>query len=738
MIPLHLKNRLGGLKIMAYKRVTYEEFDINDLDKNKDFYKVRFNKGGRKIKAKYLNLCCGFDIETSTIGNHSYMYCWQVCLDNISIVGRKWEQFFELQDKLLKYYNIDVKKKEKILFWVANLSYEFQFIRKRVDIERIFAKESREPISVSLKNGIEFQDALAISGGSLEGLAKDFTKTQKKKVTLPDGTVISDLDYTKIRNSMTPLTDEELDYIYSDVEILSEFARYMFDKYASEEYMPITKTSILRTDVKERAYKMIEEGRFKRFSKRSHLENYIRSLYPKTEKEYNAEMFFLFKGAVTHGNVASMGRVLEDLEAFDLTSSYPFVLLTEKYPVTPFQRVDIKRFEELKNFDEYAYKMLVKFKNFEATTDHTIESKHKFVNFYKNGKPLRGKDCPKHIDDNGRIMFAEEAVLYINDVDLEILQDFYKWDSYEIGFCDEAKKGYLPAYLIEPMIENYIEKDKLKAAGLDGTPEYAEKKAYVNSIFGMCCTRLVDEDITYVNGEWGHDVIRNHRGEVKSYDEKIKGSVLSPYWGIYCTSYAKRNLCKYLLFPMHKDCHYYDTDSLKISNIDRNMWVIDEYNKMCDNKVKNACSYYGFDVDSIIGLGQFDHEGHVYRFKTLGAKRYVMDFEKKGKKRAFVNVIAGLGKGKVKAYCDEKGYDYFDFFKDGMEIPEDFTNKLRCDYDGDRPHCEEVEDYLGNKEVMEELSSVALLPVGFTMNMTRDFINIINDFYKRWERGIAC
>ena len=49
------------------------------------------------------------------------------------------------------------------------------------------------------------------------------------------------------------------------------------------------------------------------------------------------------RGGNTHANRALAGRILEDVDSWDLVSSYIFSLLARKYPITAFNaygRVD--------------------------------------------------------------------------------------------------------------------------------------------------------------------------------------------------------------------------------------------------------------------------------------------------------------------------------------------------------------------------------------------------------------
>ena len=131
-------------------------------------------KGGRK-PIYYMQLYCGFDIETTNIiydnTKTAYMYIWQLAFNDFVLLGRTWEEFIQVIT-MVKRLN-GLSKSTRIIIWIANLSFEFQFIRKRVNITRVFAKEKRKPMYAMIDDCIELRDPLLISGGSLAQLAKE-------------------------------------------------------------------------------------------------------------------------------------------------------------------------------------------------------------------------------------------------------------------------------------------------------------------------------------------------------------------------------------------------------------------------------------------------------------------------------------------------------------------------------------------------------------------------------------
>ena len=136
---------------------------------------------------KYIRIRAGFDIETTRIGNYAYMYHWQLSWNDDDLLLRKWSDFEFLISEINQWLQ---PKKAYILFWVANLGHEFAFLSRRFHWDKIFARESHNPLT-AVTGCVEFRECLSISGqGGLANLAKNFCTTQKLK---------GDLDYNVIR-----------------------------------------------------------------------------------------------------------------------------------------------------------------------------------------------------------------------------------------------------------------------------------------------------------------------------------------------------------------------------------------------------------------------------------------------------------------------------------------------------------------------------------------------------------
>jgi hypothetical protein len=723
-----------------YKWADYTIYDIDDGDTVNDFLQV-FPDDPPRItigKREYLRLPGSFDIETTRSGKLAYMYHGQFGVGHTIMLYRTWDQYTQIIQGIQQYLHLH---KLRLIVWVANLSHEWMFIQYRHTWTSVFAKQPCQPLR-SVAQRIEYREALSISGqGGLANLAKNYCKTKKAK---------GDLDYTKLRNYYTKLNKTEKGYTIADCAILLEFGYKMFELYCAQpgDKIPMTQTGICRKMVRDAVAGTGKEPQIKQK---------IRELYPKTQEIYNYLMLRLFRGGYTHANIYwassdDVNQVIENVIGFDYTSSYPAVMLHDmcKYPYTRFITIhDLQndgRFitDPRCNLQDDALILNITYHGLRCKTLHTIESDHKIITgggFGAEGVCL----------DNGRIICADHMTVCQTELDYMIYCKFYEWDSIDIISAQTAKKGSLPKYLTQPLLDAYVKKQQLKAAGLDETTEYKNAKAIVNSYYGMCVQRLVFAEWHYHQEDtkepWQQTPSRT------PYWKMIKDQVLSPYWGIWVTAWARYKLLSTVaeLDPDrdHFNVIYCDTDSIYMLDSPRNRQIIKEHNA--------AVHVYNKDLPpECHDLGEFDAigKGAHYKFKTLGAKRYI----KLHDGRAEV-VVAGMRKGSYERafaqetppdgedYCILKipdrddptkkkemyisEYDLFAHFRDGCIIDVDVSDKLRPapTY---TPYSEEIDGVC-----MQELSGVALIPVRFSITMGHYYKSLIAqwDLYRRRPVG---
>ena len=685
-------------------------------------------KGGNT----YLKMGCGFDIETTTYNGKSYMYAAMLSLGKNSVLVRTWDEVYDLFESLVVYAT---QHKVIILMWIANFSYEFNFMRRRFTFSNVFARYENHPIYCTLGTYIEIRDALQLSGqGGLKTLSRNYTKSQKKT---------GKLDYKVIRNSKTPLTEKEKDYCYTDVEILSEYSDYWFTKEDIEK-IPLTITGIVREHVKNNC---------KLYDKMKNIYKMVERLMPYTYDKYAFERKYLFRGGITHSNIfetscSTINNVIDNVVGFDVTSSYPSVMCHYKYPMRRFRpctlATDGKYITDARlKTGNTAFKMIVRFKNITQKSWHSLESTKKII----TGTSI--------IADNYRLIEAKEITVYITEIDYLNYLDSYVWESIEIIKCSYAIKDYLPDYLLKSVLEIYTEKARLKNAVLKDTPEYANSKGKLNSLFGMCVTAI--EEL-----EWQYDAQLDKWLHVPAeipYTIARQQQFLSPYWGMWITAYARRKLIKAIMgIDNSKDNNnviYYDTDSIYCRNTNRCISYVEAYNhliKTYNQKSTVPTNRLSFQTyaksinqsDLFDDFGAFDKidNGAIYRFKTLGAKRYCKVYTDEHGERKAVVTFSGMStntyqktilheKGEIAIYTDEKqiiGYinedEFFNKFSDLLTLKAEESERL-CPKIINEEYSDTIIDMYGNSENMHELSGVYLRNVTNNITMEDIYLDMI-------------
>ena len=515
-------------------------------------------------------------------------YVWQISIDGVAYYGRELSEFVSFINDLRAAAGCD------ILVWVHNLPFEFQFIRGYFEWQTVNAREVRKPYRARTANGIEFRCTYALTNMSLATLAKSFrTAHQKLK---------GDLDYNVMRTPETPLTPAELAYCENDVLVLHD--------YVSQFPLPLYDTPLTQTGFVRRAVKK-QMGTHVCRANASHNE---------TDADIFRALNGAYAGGYTHANVFYAGRVLRDVISYDFTSSYPFVMLSEKFPCQSFLPQVGGRWTFENMNPDYAYIFDVTLFNYECITKNTYISANK-CQFIDGGA-----------FDNGRVISADSLRLLLTDVDVWALKSTGKWDDIQYNYTFVARKNYLPKSLWDYTLQLYADKTTLKGIE-ERYDEYMRAKQFVNSLYGMCVTNTVKPDVEYTTGDWYcPDKLTPEEMHDKLVYNKTRG-FMNYAVGVWVTSYARRNLWRAIV-ALDDVVVYCDTDSIKCLNVPKVKQYVDEYNAVVFEKLRAAAEYFGapdtnFAPLDIHGnphpIGVFDFDGHYNEFITLGAKKYAYD-----------------------------------------------------------------------------------------------------------------
>lgn len=680
---------------------SYSAEAIKDLISNRK-YKVEKSK-----KVKYISAVVSFDIETSSFYDagekRAIMYCWQSLIDSdIFIMGRTYDDMRLYFDLLTEA--CDTSEDTRIIVWVHNLGYEFQFMRKWFEWSKVFAVDKRTPVYAITTSGIEFRCSYILSGYSLANLARQVGESKK----------VGDLDYSLIRTPDTPLTEKEIGYCFYDCLIVNKFIQKEIRENGGISKIPLTKTGYVRRYCRNECYRR-KKG--ERGGKYKHYRALMDTMQIDGEEEY-AMLKRAFQGGFTHANCFAVGKVFDNVASYDLTSSYPTVMLSEKFPMRSGREY---RPKNKADFERVCKKYCAIFDIELTNISPRVWWEH----------PISASRCFKMVGavvDNGRVVKANVLRMTITNIDWDIIKRFYSFYKIRLGKMRVYWKDYLPRDFLNSILTLYEKKTELK--GVSGREvEYSKSKEMINSCYGMTVTDIVRDEIDYQTDmeEWETSACSNIDGVINKYNSSKNRFLYYP-WGVFVTAYARRNLFSAIL-ACGSDYLYSDTDSVKLTNSGKHAEYFQRYNQAITEKIKRCLDAKGIDPEratpcTIDGrpkpLGVWDYEGTYIRFKTLGAKRYMREKED----GTLHLTVAGLSKNAVKYIAELNPENPFAAFAEGLHIPGEETGKNTHTYIDEEARGV-VMDYLGEKYEYFERSFVHLEAATYDLSLSEEFTTFL-------------
>lgn len=631
----------------------------------------------------------------------SCMYIWMFSINDIVYYGRTWQELKEFMKKIE-----ECNSYKKILF-IHNLAFEFQFMKSNFNFNDVMARKSHKVMRCFFEEyNFEIRCSYMMSNCALKKLTDIYN--------LPIAKMVGDLDYTKIRTPITTLTEKELNYCEHDCLVIYYYIKTELEQYERVDKIPLTSTGHVRKELKELILKDYDyKGKVKKaINTNPHIYNLLQDA---------------FAGGYTHANWIYADEIIKNVDSWDFTSSYPYILVSHKFPSTEFKKCNIKSVERMSK--RFAYLLVVKFKNIKC----------KYYNNFISRSKCRNIKGARY--DNGRIIQAESLEMTITDVDFYFILDTHKYDEYEIVESYYSLYNYLPKQFIEFVLEKYVNKTKFK--NVDGKElEYMLEKNKFNSLYGMSVTNMIRDKVEYDNIKGWTETQLTNEEIIDALQNEKKKIFLSFAYGVWVTAFARNNLLKNVV-KLDEYVIYCDTDSIKLKQ-GYDKQVIEDYNKFVEEKIKYVSKtleidYEKFAPTDIYGeshmLGLFDSDGNYNEFITQGAKKYaVTKWIKKEKIKDNMNVIkiedekalileitvAGVPKQGCKALKSLKD------FKDDFVFEFKYTNKNLIIY------CEEQEefnlqDYQGNFYKVNDRSGCCIIPTTYILGKAEEYANLILD-----------
>lgn len=604
--------KIYGEKFKIYNCSNFPYFAFYEEEKNNFLLKGKKNK-----KIKIYETIISFDTESSTITfdnknkkkkdikkDYAFTYIWGFKIGQYIVVGRYMQELTIFLRRISDLFEFN--KNDKMIIFVHNLSYDFQFIYQflKRDFEdmKIFATDKRKILYFNVAN-FEFRCSYKLTNMSLDRWGKKEKGVKYNKLS-------GQMDYKKIIYPDETLKRNDFRYFVGDLITLWDC---IYNKLKNDEKnyknLPLTSTGYVREFTKE---KTIKDYRYRYYLSRMtlNLSTYKMLSYVKI-------------GGDTHTNRFYQGRIIDiPTESRDIKSSYPYAECTGSVPVSNFiQYGKIKSLSQLDSVcSDFCTMFYIFFKEIEIKPYNPLSviSISKILNNNKIASPR----AEIEITDNGRLIKGKNIILALTDVRWEHIKKYYNFRGVKVWNLLIAERGLIPHAYRQCVFDMFLEKCKLeKYKGTEKEFLYEKFKNLLNATYGMCVTDIIHpeiilEDIKEDEDPWQSIMTISEEKQIEKYNKKWDRHLFYP-WGIWIVDNARSNL--YELIECCDYPLYWDTDSCK--GYGWNEKKLKAYNEKRINRLKEL----GFNpyVDGkYYPFGGAELDGEYKKFISLGAKKY--------------------------------------------------------------------------------------------------------------------
>lgn len=636
----------------------------------------------------------------------SLVYIWQFSINDNVLYGRYLEDFATLIDELETLV-------ERPTIWIHNASYEFQFLLNIFKFDKVFARKAHKVIYADRGN-VRFRCSYFLTRLSLADWAADTGKVKK---------LVGSLDYNRIRTPNSRMTVQELLYCEYDCLCMYYGLLKFVEKYTYIENIPLTQTGEVRRAVK------------KMYQYDYNWHNRMTQLIPKSLDEY---MFMkaAFQGGYTHGNYLYANRTVYDVKSKDISSSYPTVMICEKFPMSAWTYVRPYELDKYRN-EKYSLLLDVTLYDVKPKMSFTYISTSKC---YDYDKDENGNATWK--TDNGRLLKGKWVSMKITNVDLDIIEKCYDIGKIKYNKILKSVNDYLPRKFIAFILELYANKTTLKDV-IGKEAIYMAAKQMLNSLYGMMVTDLIPSDYDFIDYKWQKTTTEVNEALDELRCKPWKNFTAYQH-GIFITAYARRNLWK-IITQISDDIVYVDTDSVKY--VGEHEDIFEQYNKDIIEKIKLAMDELKLNFEATHPktpkgkekqIGIFDTEKPYYKFRTLGAKRYCYVYYPSENRISHRNI-----KARGKAFKSAR-YDYgihvtvsgvskkkggrqlksIEQFTPNLVFDTDHSGKMTFKYLSDMPAVI-WQDGKEDEYISHQKFGINALPSTYSMSLSNDYSTLL-------------
>lgn len=607
------KTRTGTDTVPVYSHIDFPYYKINR--------RVLYAKNTKNRKHKYCEVIGTFDIETTTYNDgetyKGFMYLWSFTLDGTVCMGRTWEDLKTFLGKVSKTMNLSYDSK-RLIIYIFNLPFEYQFMFRFFSTNSLFCTDKRKPVTWCFSNGFEARCAYKLTNKSLYRFTNDTPSCIHVKAK-------GDIDFKKFRTPFTEMTMEEKGYSVNDTLGLWEAIKGTLASDGDTLYsIPLTSTGYPRRDVKNAIKSSPNFSRYRERLSNMALDKYVYNL-----------MLEASRGGDTHANRYKAGFVWHDVESYDAVSEYPYIMLTKKFPMSPFFPYgEVNDLDDLKQLRKDGMSFICR-----LSFDKIKAKKTTLIPCVPLSKCLRSPT--NYRTDNGRILYAENVKITVTDIDYFRLIEEYNFTGMQISDLYISKYDYLPREIRQVIFEYFKRKTDIKCQRKKASTEeleyyYMKSKNLLNGIFGMMYSKPLHDEVLHIDGVW-----KKEEGKADLLKTQVKSLLFYP-WGVWTTAHGRAHLQR-LVKVAGGELIYCDTDSAKGEDFDTLSIEVE------NEKIRKECEEMGIVYRGEY-LGIYERESKheslpcYESFKTLGAKKYAYNTREKDGSLSFGCTISGVNK----------------------------------------------------------------------------------------------
>lgn len=536
------------------------------------------------------NLLIVLDMQTNFNSTPNYIVDWRIGIKNIAnnyeyvLSGRKLTELLDCIDNIINITSYaDDKgktKNSKVIIFINDMQHYSSFILNSLSniyrLDEDACLRDRNTYSVlAFNNLLELRDFRQLLDLPLEN-AVDTLQIEHS--------IKGNWDKYKIRNQSDILTEEEL--VYSDTRcicLLECMHKFITMYNLTLNTIPyglggLTKKSIRDNMDIHCSHKTIPSIQI---YKKNYFKNSLLSFEDLMQFKDNVY------GPYVGYNEKYRNKVIDDdVQGYDFLSSYPYVMLSEKYPNSKYKKCDDITWDNMKKctWHEYTFDVTLRNVMHKPNAPTIINA----IDNIKTENPIFG--TAHNIKYASKIKFWCPSKVY-----LQCILECYDVEIIEISNVKCCNLGYLPKPITDTIKQLVIDKQSSKG----DIAKYHFAKVRVTSCNGLFLQRL--DNIT----------------DEKSYKKDYVQKRFLPYQtGVLILHYALRNLIE-----LTKCCDvwlYSDTDS--VYGMYWHKDKIEAYNKSCEDKLK-----YANNTIKNIPLGMAELEHSCKQFIYVAPRRYAMN-----------------------------------------------------------------------------------------------------------------